>query len=278
MASSAVAVAAVTILLVRFFLCSFVMGDCHRCSNARGGFVPAGIYARAALDFVQDDNWEDLRLRARSRRGGTPFRPPRAGLGVNASTVVRRIGAGGDAPRDAVPRTHGRRGYAVPSREPRGDLGPPRGARRDRRGVTRRLDAGRGGRPWLRVTSTDTFCLTVRPGIVAGLSPQGAGRRIELLRLGIPISISLGCMPMSPCVPRRGLPDDMTGEVVAELRFGAFEGPAARGGLDRAFRAALCKLCRALARRAHRRWRYHGPRRQLSRRGRPSWPRGQGGG
>jgi len=175
---------------------------------------------------VQDDNWDDLRFVLEVAEAGSVSAAARR-LGVNASTVVRRIGA---AETRFGTRFFERTasGYAVPP----GSLGVISALREARDaidGVTRRLDAGRGGRQWLRVTSTDTFCLTVLPGIVAGLSPQGAGRRIELLvsnthldfaRLHADVAVR----------PAPRLPEDMTGEVVAELRFGAFEGPARAAG------------------------------------------------
>jgi len=171
---------------------------------------------------VQDDNWDDLRFVLEVAEAGSVSAAARR-LGVNASTVVRRIGA---AETRFGTRFFERTaaGYAVPP-DSLAVIATLREAREAIDGVTRRLDAGRGGaRRWLRVTSTDTFCLTVLPGIVAGLARAGQERRIELLvsnthldfaRLHADVAVR----------PALRLPDDMSGEVVAELNFGAFEGP-----------------------------------------------------
>lgn len=172
---------------------------------------------------MQDDNWDDLRYVLEVAEAGSVSAAARR-LGVNASTVVRRIGA-----------AETRFGTRIFERTAAGYVVPPGGlaviaALREARdaidGVTRQLDAGRGSGPRLvRLTTTDTLALTVLPGIVAELSRRDPARRIEVIvsnahldfaRLHADIAIR----------PAASLPDDMTGKAVAALRFTAFEAGA----------------------------------------------------
>ena len=168
---------------------------------------------------MQDDNWDDLRFVLEVAEAGSVSAAARR-LGVNASTVVRRVGAA--EIRFGVrffERTAA--GYAVPP-DSLDVIAALREARDAIAGMTRRLEGSRGAGPgWIRVTSTDTLCRAVLPGIIADLRAQAADRRVELLvsnthldfaRLHADITVR----------PAPALSEEMVGEKVAVLRIAAF--------------------------------------------------------
>ncbi len=175
---------------------------------------------------MHSDNWDDLRYVLAVAESGSVSAAARA-LGVNHATVLRRVAA--------FEERHGvglfeksARGYAIPpdrikvieaarevenamaavERLMRGDAAPVAGK--------------------VRVTSTDTFCSTVLPGILAQIARKGPG--IELLtsnghldfaRLHADITVR----------PTERLPEDLAGEKVSTLGFAVYTAPEAAGWL-----------------------------------------------
>ena len=170
---------------------------------------------------MHNDNWDDLRYVLAVADGGSVSAAARA-LGVNHATVLRRVAAFEE--RHGVSLFEkGARGYTIPPDRLR-VVEAAREAEAAMAAVSR-LMQGRGapasGR--VRVTTTDTFSLTVMPGILAGIEAAG-GARFELLtsnghldfaRLHADIAVR----------PAVRLPDDLAGERAAELAFAAYARP-----------------------------------------------------
>jgi DNA-binding transcriptional LysR family regulator len=172
---------------------------------------------------MHNDNWDDLRYVLAVAEGGSVSAAARA-LGVNHATVLRRVAAFEE--RHGVSLFEkGARGYTIPPDRLR-VVEAAREAEAAMAAVSR-LMQGRGapatGR--VRVATTDTFSLTVMPGILAGIEGAG-GARFELLtsnghldfaRLHADIAVR----------PAVRLPDDLAGERAAELAFAAYGRPGA---------------------------------------------------
>jgi DNA-binding transcriptional LysR family regulator len=172
---------------------------------------------------MHNDNWDDLRFVLAVAEGGSVSAAARA-LGVNHATVLRRVAAFEE--RHGVSLFEkGARGYTIPPDRLR-VVEAAREAEAAMAAVSR-LMQGRGapatGR--VRVATTDTFSLTVMPGILAGIEGAG-GARFELLtsnghldfaRLHADIAVR----------PAMRLPDDLAGERAAELAFAAYGRPGA---------------------------------------------------
>jgi DNA-binding transcriptional LysR family regulator len=167
---------------------------------------------------MHNENWDDLRYVLAVAEGGSVTAAARS-LGVNHATVLRRIAAF-ETRHGALVFDRGPRGYAV---------------RPDQRRLieaAREVEAGFGALDRLahgsaalsgviRVTSTDSFTAHVLPPIVARLAAEEEALRIELLtgnqhadfaRLQADVAVR----------PASVLPDDLRGEVAAELGFAAY--------------------------------------------------------
>lgn len=175
---------------------------------------------------MHKDNWDDLRFVLSVAETGSVSAAARD-LGVNHATVLRRVAAFEE--RQGAPifeRTA--QGYQVPpsrlrvieaAREVAMAIGAVdrmlKGAEAQLSGV-------------VRVTSTDTFCVTVLPEILSEIMHRSPGLRIELgcanahvdlARLHADISIR----------PAVKLPDDLVGEQAGVLGFAVY---GRRGGIE----------------------------------------------
>jgi DNA-binding transcriptional LysR family regulator len=167
---------------------------------------------------MHNENWDDLRYVLAVAEGGSVSAAAKS-LGVNHATVLRRIAAF-ETRHGALVFDRGPRGYAV---------------RPDQRRLieaAREVEAGFGALDRLahgstalsgviRVTSTDSFTAHVLPPIVARLAAEEEALRIELLtgnqhadfaRLQADVAVR----------PAVTLPDDLRGEVAADLGFAAY--------------------------------------------------------
>ncbi|MCX7299028.1 MAG: LysR family transcriptional regulator [Rhodobacterales bacterium] len=184
-------------------------------------------------------NWDDLRFVLAVAEGGSVSAAART-LGVNHATVLRRVSAFEEA--QGVPifdRTA--LGYVVlPDR-----LRVIEAAREAALAIDTVSRMMRGAEAQftgtVRITSTDTFCHTVLPGIVAELTARSKDLSIEILsannhvdlgRLGADITIR----------PAMILPDDLRGETAGELGFAVY---AARDGHATTWLALRGALTRA---------------------------------
>jgi DNA-binding transcriptional LysR family regulator len=173
------------------------------------------------LRSMHNENWDDLRYILAVAEGGSVSAAARA-LGVNHATVLRRVAAFEE--RHGVSLFEkGARGYTIPPDR----LRIVEAAREAEAAIAAvgRLMQGRAapaaGR--VRITTTDTFSLTIVPAILASLESP-AGPRFELLtsnghldfsRLHADITIR----------PAPRLPNDLAGERAGDLAFAAYGRP-----------------------------------------------------
>jgi DNA-binding transcriptional LysR family regulator len=168
---------------------------------------------------MHSENWDDLRFVLAVAESGSVSAAARA-LGVNHATVLRRIAAFEDN-HNAVIFDRTQQGYTVPPDKLR-IIEAAREAALAVDAVSRMI-RGNGARlsGIVRITSTDTFCLTILPPILAQMQTGSDGLRVELLcnnahldlaRLNADISVR----------PAAKLPDDLRGETAAVLGFAAY--------------------------------------------------------
>lgn len=171
---------------------------------------------------MHNDNWDDLRFVLAVARTGSVSAAGKA-LGVNHATVLRRITAF-ETRHGALIFDRGPRGYSV---------------RPDQRRLieaAREVEAGVGAVDRLmagarlphagivRITSTDTFTGAVLPDILADIARGDPAPRVELLTANVHADFARlhADIAVRPAVT---LPDDMTGEVAAELGFAVYAAP-----------------------------------------------------
>lgn len=168
---------------------------------------------------MHSENWDDLRFVLAVAESGSVSAASRV-LGVNHATVLRRIAAF-EEHHNAVIFDRTQQGYAVPPDK----LRIIEAAREAALAIdtVSRMIRGNGARlsGIVRITSTDTFCLTILPPILAQMQSGSDGLRVELLcnnahldlaRLNADISVR----------PAPKLPDDLRGETAAVLGFAAY--------------------------------------------------------
>ena len=159
-------------------------------------------------------NWDDLRFVLAVADRGSVSAAARA-LGVNHATVLRRVAAF-EAAEGMVVFDRTPQGYVVPPDKAR-VIEAAREAEAAFAAVSRTIrgSTSASGGP-IRVTSTDTFCVTVLPGIVAQIQAALAGVQIDLVCANA--HLDLARMDADLTVrPAPRLPDDLTGEQVGML-------------------------------------------------------------
>ncbi|MCB2117061.1 MAG: LysR family transcriptional regulator [Rhodobacteraceae bacterium] len=164
-------------------------------------------------------NWDDLRFVLAVAEEGSVNAASRR-LGVNHATVLRRVAAYEDA--TGVPlfdRTA--RGYVVPG-ERREIIEAAREVERAVLAVARRL---RGAQAPLsgdvRITSTDSLCVTFLPVVLERMRQQAPGLTIELMCSNA--HLDLGRTHADITVrPADRLPEDLVGDTAAIMAFGVF--------------------------------------------------------
>ena len=171
-----------------------------------------------------DINWDDVRYVLAVAESGSVSAAARA-LGVNHATVLRRIAAFEEAQGAPVfDRTA--QGYAVPPERLR-VIELAREAALAIEAVGRHMQGQGGGPGVVRLTSTDSLCLTVLPGVVAELAAGDPPLAVELVVANTHVDLARLAADVA-VRPAVSLPPDMTGEEVARMRFAVYA--AASGG------------------------------------------------
>ncbi|MBV1866384.1 MAG: LysR family transcriptional regulator [Marinosulfonomonas sp.] len=173
-----------------------------------------------------DENWDDMRFVLAVAEAGTVTAAARA-LGVNHATVLRRVAAFEDRYNVQIfDKTA--KGYAILD----GRLRIIDAAREVETAIRSVAEVIEGAQAPLsgvvRVTSTDTFCHAVLPGIVATMQKSAEGLRIELLSSNAHLDLSRLHADIT-VRPAASLDADLTGEVAAQLAFDVYAHPDADG-------------------------------------------------
>lgn len=186
------------------------------------------------------ENWDDLRYVLAAAEEGSVSGAARR-LGVNHATVLRRIGAFEERAGISLFNKTAR-GYSVPA-DRRRVLEAAREVEGAVAAVERLLHGARAPLSGdVRVTSTDTFCQAILPPIVAGLRRGAPDLRIDLLCSNAHVDLSRTHADVT-VRPTEKLPDNLIGDAVAQLGFGAYRarGAGALGWLGLAGPLAASK-------------------------------------
>ncbi|MBL4812114.1 MAG: LysR family transcriptional regulator [Rhodobacteraceae bacterium] len=163
------------------------------------------------------DNWDDLRYVLAVAETGSVAAAARA-LGVNHATVLRRVTAF-EALHETILFERSAAGYIIPPERIK-VIEAAREAALAHDAVSRAI-RGTGDAPSspLRITSTDTFCLTVLPPIAVAFGQQGqavellsSNHHIDLARLSADLTVR----------PALKLPEDFSGDIAGMLGFAAY--------------------------------------------------------
>jgi DNA-binding transcriptional LysR family regulator len=167
-------------------------------------------------------NWDDVRYVLAVAESGSVSAAARA-LGVNHATVLRRIAAFEES--QGVPvfdRTA--QGYAVPPERLR-VIEAAREAALAMEAVTRHMQGNGAGAGTVRVTSTDSLCVSVMPEVVADLARGDPPLAVELVAANTHLDLARLAADVA-VRPAMSLPPDLTGEQAARMGFAVY---AARG-------------------------------------------------
>ncbi len=171
---------------------------------------------------MQRANWDDLRFVLAVAENGSVAAAARV-LGVNHATVLRRIAAfegrhGGEIFERTV------RGYAVPPERMR-LIEAARDVEAAVLAVDRLIEGAQAPLSGVvRITSTDTLCNTLLPRVLADISAQAVGLRLELQCSNA--HLDLGRMQSDIAVrPALNLPEDLAGVCAGDLSFGIYATP-----------------------------------------------------
>jgi DNA-binding transcriptional LysR family regulator len=177
---------------------------------------------RKAYEFMHRDNWDDLRYVLAVAETGSVSAASRM-LKVNHATVLRRIAAFEDR-QGAEVFERSPQGYQVPSDR----LRLVEAAREVRNAIDTVGRILQGAEAQLsgvvRVTSTDTFCISVLPDVVAEITAESPELRIELQCTNAHLDLSRLHADIS-VRPAVKLPDELTGDQAGILGMRSY-GPA----------------------------------------------------
>ncbi|MGB7261475.1 MAG: LysR family transcriptional regulator [Albidovulum sp.] len=169
------------------------------------------------------DNWDDLRYVLAVADEGSVSGAARR-LGVNHATVLRRVAAYEEtAGVTLFDKTA--KGYAVPGAQ-KHIIEAAREVDRAVQAVGRillGLRAPVSGE--VRITSTDTFCQNVLPGIITQLRSHAPDLKIELLSTNAHLDMARTRADIT-VRPAIRLPEDLTGSVATVMGFGLFRAKA----------------------------------------------------
>ena len=168
---------------------------------------------------VNSFDWDDVRVMHAVAEAGSLSGAARM-LGVNHATVLRRVSSFEQATGVTVfDRTA--RGYRVAPRRGR-IIAAIRAMEEAALGVARALDAARAPLAGtVRVTSTDTLCLTVLPRIVARVMSAAEGLTIELNAQNQPSDLARldADIAVRPAI---ALPPELVGAKAGQLAFAVY--------------------------------------------------------
>lgn len=164
-------------------------------------------------------NWDDLRFVLAVADHGSVSAAARV-LGVTHATVLRRV-AGFEAAHGGEVFDKSPTGYRIKSGRQR-VIDAARDVAEAVGSVDRLMHGARAPvRGVVRISSTDTFCQFVLPPLIRRM--QNAAPELQLELLSSNHHVDIGRLQADVSVrPAMALPDDMTGEVAADLAFCAY--------------------------------------------------------
>lgn len=168
---------------------------------------------------MHKDNWDDLRYVLSVAQTGSVSAAARE-LGVNHATVLRRVAAFEERYGVTVfDRTS--TGYSVP-RERARLIDAVREVEAAHMAVVRAIAGARAPLSGaVKITSTDTFCVSVLPRVLARVRAGAPGLRIDLLSSNA--HVDLARIEAEITVrPAMALSPELIGEAAAELGFGVY--------------------------------------------------------
>ncbi|MCR8723590.1 LysR family transcriptional regulator [Frigidibacter sp. ROC022] len=173
------------------------------------------------------ENWDDLRFVLAVAETGSVSAAARK-LGVNHATVLRRVASFEDRHGVEIFDKSGR-GYAIPPEKLR-LVEAAREVEAAHQSVERLIHGAQAPlRGVVRVTSTDSFCTLVLPGILARIESSARQLRFEILSSNA--HLDLGRLHADLTVrPAEKLGEELTGTQAAVLGFGHYRARA--GGID----------------------------------------------
>ena len=173
---------------------------------------------------MHKQNWDDLRFVLEVAEAGTISAAARR-LGVNHATVLRRVSA-----------LETRLGAEIFLRSPQGyQIRPDRlrllQAMREVATAVEAVDrAARTGefilRGRVRITSTDTICTMLLPGLISGILARAPELRLSVLSSNSRMDLSRMQADIS-VAPSMALRDGLVGEAACEMEFGLYAAPKA---------------------------------------------------
>jgi DNA-binding transcriptional LysR family regulator len=176
-------------------------------------------FLREGYAIMHRDNWDDLRFVLAVAETGSVSAASRE-LGVNHATVLRRVAAFEERHGFLVfERTP--TGYAVP-RDRQRIIEAARSAEAAHLAVIRLISGARAPLSGaMRITSTDTFCQSVLPRALMRLKADAPELRIDVLSSNSHADLSRIEAEIA-VRPTNDLPEDLTGEVAADLGFAVY--------------------------------------------------------
>lgn len=171
-------------------------------------------------------NWDDIRYVLAVAESGSVSAAARA-LGVNHATVLRRIAAFETAQGAPVFDRTGQ-GYVVPPDRLR-VIEAAREAAQAVDTVMRHMQGAGTGAQGVRLTSTDSLCVSVLPGVAAELAAGDPPLEVELLAANSHLDLARLAADVA-VRPALSLPPDLVGEQAGVMAFAVYH---AAGGLTR---------------------------------------------
>jgi DNA-binding transcriptional LysR family regulator len=185
------------------------------------------LFSQVSCADMHNKNWDDLRFVLAVAEAGS-VNGAAAQLSVNHATVLRRIAAFEDHYQIRLFDRQAK-GYRLLANS-QNIIKAARDVKEAIHGVERTI-LGQSEQPsgLVRLTSTDTFCTAILPGILAEFNRTHPLIQLDILTTNAHLSLSQLDADVT-VRPAKMLPDDLTGDIAARLGFAVY---GADGYVDR---------------------------------------------
>lgn len=176
-------------------------------------------FLQGSGELMHRSNWDDLRYVLAVAENGSVSAAARV-LGVNHATVLRRVAAF-ESRHGGVIFDKTARGYSIAPDRLR-VIDAAREVEAAVMAVQRMIEGVQAPlQGVVRVTSTDTFCHSLLPGILPELRQDAAGLQVDLLCSNSHLDLSRLHADVT-VRPANTLPDELSGSVAARLGFAVY--------------------------------------------------------